>query len=641
MPHPFVSPTLTGLARVRRLLLASTVCVATPFGTAHAFDSEWNPFREQDERAARRAARSAVVPRTTEPAPGQAPSPDSAQPYARPSSIDPGQGKVERVELAPLPAAGETAPLAATPPVAGSPAASVPIPTILPTAPARPVVARSATPRQDIWRGVDMRQLETLVAPLDVPPKSPALAGLWTRLLTADATAPTGGKGPHHFQALQLEALYRSGLIVAMGERLAQVTASDDDPLVTAFKMRHALAEGNANAACAGAKRLAAKRDALPKLLKGEVHVVSGYCAAIAGNPQGTGLAAELAREEEVEAPFALQVMDAIGAGQKTAKLNYPKRMMVLEYRLLEQLGTRDVQAILASAEPAALVAIATGEPSDARLIDPRLALAAAEAAAGLNALPAERLAEIYATIVLPANAGADPFFRRAALFKTLTAETQPSRHLQIARQLIDDARRSGLGMIMARALARPFADIGAGAETGPLAVVAMETALASGDYARARQLASGQPEAQAWLALVDIADPRSQGVSDGALAAVDGLARQGKFDQAALHRLATVLDALDVNVPIPLWEAASRTPQPTTGHLPETGVLLQMQEAARKGEVGRTALLAMRSIGPQGAANTHLIALGDSIRALRRVGLEADARALAVEALYAAWPRG
>ena len=34
------------------------------------------------------------------------------------------------------------------------------------------------------------------------------------------------------------------------------------------------------------------------------------------------------------------------------------------------------------------------------------------------------------------------------------------------------------------------------------------------------------------------------------------------------------------------------------------------------------------------------MIALGDAIRALRRAGLERGARAVAVEALFALWPR-
>ena len=35
------------------------------------------------------------------------------------------------------------------------------------------------------------------------------------------------------------------------------------------------------------------------------------------------------------------------------------------------------------------------------------------------------------------------------------------------------------------------------------------------------------------------------------------------------------------------------------------------------------------------------MLALGDSIRALKLAGLEEDARRLGFEALFAAWPRG
>ena len=92
--------------------------------------------------------------------------------------------------------------------------------------------------------------------------------------------------------------------------------------------------------------------------------------------------------------------------------------------------------------------------------------------------------------------------------------------------------------------------------------------------------------------------------------------------------------------MPIPLWEAASRTPQPAMGYLPDTGVLAQLQEAAKRKDVARTVLLSLRALGPVGAGGVHLIALGDTIRALRRAGLDGDARALGVEALLEQWPR-
>ena len=103
---------------------------------------------------------------------------------------------------------------------------------------------------------------------------------------------------------------------------------------------------------------------------------------------------------------------------------------------------------------------------------------------------------------------------------------------------------------------------------------------------------------------------------------------------------MVTVLDALDITVPLRLWEAAGRIAQPSGGHLPETGVLGELAQAAQQKEAGRTILLVMRALGPDGPEGANALALGDSIRALKRTGLDADARRLAVEALYGAWPR-
>jgi hypothetical protein len=84
----------------------------------------------------------------------------------------------------------------------------------------------------------------------------------------------------------------------------------------------------------------------------------------------------------------------------------------------------------------------------------------------------------------------------------------------------------------------------------------------------------------------------------------------------------------------------AGRVPQPASGYLPETGVLADLAQSAQRKDTGRTILLAMRALGPNGAEGANILALGDAVRALKRVGLEPDARRLAFEALFAVWPR-
>jgi hypothetical protein len=191
--------------------------------------------------------------------------------------------------------------------------------------------------------------------------------------------------------------------------------------------------------------------------------------------------------------------------------------------------------------------------------------------------------------------------------------------------------------------MARPTEDLTPTPEIGWFAETAIEINLASGNFEGVRHwarlgssLGAGespgpQPLAH-WIALADIADP-ARGADRGQnLNALEPL--------ALLHRLATVLDALDMNVPMALWELAGRSPQPEGGHLPDTGVLSQLAEASKKKEFGRTVLLVMRTIGPTGAEGAHMIALGDALRALKRAGLDAEARQLALEGLFGAWPR-
>ena len=219
-------------------------------------------------------------------------------------------------------------------------------------------------------------------------------------------------------------------------------------------------------------------------------------------------------------------------------------------------------------------------------------------------------------------------------------------RKTRLIRAFLDDAKHQGLAMISARMIAPAAAAVRPAPEISWFAETGVEIGLASGRYDMARDwITIGDEPGHAsggldyWRALVDIADTHDpqRGKS---LESLVSYAAGGKFAPGTLQRLATVLEALDYLVPIPLWEAANRAPQTNSGYLPETGVLTELQDASKKQEFGRTVLLVMKALGPNGAEDAHLIALGDSIRALKRAGLEPDARRLGLEALLPTWPR-
>ena len=531
-----------------------------------------------------------------------------------------------------------------------------------------PVMAAdgSAVPHE-LWRGLDTAAVEQLMASLTIPPRSAALHGLWRRLITSSVEPPAGGQGNAHFEALRLEALYRSGLLDRISETVAQGgggAGGSGMPLVALIAARSDIGLKRREEGCARARRLGDIRGDIPKSLRGEAVLVSGYCAAAAGDAAAAGLLAEIAREEGIAASPGLAALDAIAAGGKpdAPKLGKDQRLTLVDYRILELAGAPPAAAeLIAHASPALLVAIARDGEAPATV-----RLDAAEAAARLNAIEATALAEIYRTQgaagantaslgnATLTDAAGNTAQRRAALYAAAEAERTPFKKVRLIRSLIDNANRAGLTLPTLVLAARLSADVALVPEIGWFAETAIESNLAAGDYAKARMWARFAASLDAggagpvstrgglghWTALIDIADPDYPEARGGALGAVERMALSGRFSTDLLHRLATVLDALDYQVPIPLWEAASRTPQPSSGHLPATGVLSQLQQASVKKEFGRTVLLAMQTLGPDGADRAHMIGLGDAIRALRRAGLDADARRLALEALLGGWPR-
>jgi hypothetical protein len=493
----------------------------------------------------------------------------------------------------------------------------------------------------ELWQGLSIAEVEAHFAALEIPPRSAALHELWRRLVTSSVSAPSGGAGDVQFTSLRVEALDRSGLIDEAAEVLAKEPASTSNPVLATLLARSEIGLGNRDRGCEVARTVAQQNAQMPQHLKGLAVLISGYCAALAGDMEAASLQVALARELGLEAAAGPDALDAIAGGVKP-EIGKTSKLSLLDYRILELKGGIDQTALVSRATPGLLAALAL-TPG----LDPDLKLAAAEAAAAVNAIAPVDLAAIYRAS--GAAGGSGPALTRAALFRSAEGERTPLKKARAIRAFLDDARRAGLYWPALFLMAKPAQSLNRVAEIGWFAETAVEASIAAGDFEGARAWAafgSGLDQSSPtgglahWIALADIADPGLATGRTANLGAVEQMAQHGRFDPVVLHRLATVLDALDINVPIPLWNLASRTPQPASGYLPDTGVLSDLADASKKKEFGRTVLLAMRTLGPAGAEGAHMIALGDAIRALKRAGLEAEARRLALEGLFTSWPR-
>ena len=280
----------------------------------------------------------------------------------------------------------------------------------------------------ELWRGLDVATLSRLIAEIDIPPRSPALHRLWLRLITSNVTAPDGGVTDQQFLALRLEILYRSGLLEDAAKALA--SAPPGDPTLAILAARNEIGLGAQDRACETAHTGGAPAQ-LPKPLKADAALISGFCAAVAGDAPGAGLAAELAREAGVTESPGLQALDAISTGAKP-QVAPDTELALLDYRLIEAAGGAiDTAQVLKHAKASLLAALAV-DPQ----LEPGARLLAAEAAANVNAISPQQLADIYraqpsAGTVISDAAGTDTPQRRAALFVAADNEGTPQKKVR------------------------------------------------------------------------------------------------------------------------------------------------------------------------------------------------------------------
>jgi hypothetical protein len=293
------------------------------------------------------------------------------------------------------------------------------------------------------------------------------------------------------------------------------------------LRARRDIGLGRRQIGCRGIAALAAPNSGLPGRLKGEMQLLTGYCAAAAGDMQAAVLAATLAREEGVEAELPVAVLVGFANGKKP-KLAIPARVLLLDYRFLELLGPINTGQILDRAEPALLSALAADSNANARV-------AAAEAALRLNALEPEAMAEVYRHTSLtspgegnPAAPIAEGAVRHALYFQAMEAARSGSQRGRFLRAILEGARKGGARLQMARVLAPAIAEVAMTPDDFWFAETALETQLLSGRFDLARRWAEAA-DLRNWLGLIEAADPERRGGRLGSLAMMAELAEQGR----------------------------------------------------------------------------------------------------------------
>ena len=479
----------------------------------------------------------------------------------------------------------------------------------------------------NIWQGVDLGALRQLIQQAPLPSASPALSSLIARALAVD-------QGGGQELAVKVGALERAGRMEELAQLLSQAAASNE-PGASARYAIVLLALNRVEEACATTIGPAPPSANPNSDTTRATYLIPAYCAATKGDFGAAGLALQLARDSNVDVTLPTAIVARLDKSGGGDPVSAPKSVDIVDYVFLA-LDKDSVPADIASrAAPRLLFLLAQdpAAPAEARVV-------AAERAAALNIIDGATLARAYRDAAAKlAKSAQSPSALRAKLFAAVEGAAAAKFRAESIDALLASGKDAGIEVPLAQALAQANAGLAQDSQANMFAETGVRVAALSGDEQSAWAFVdAGGDRVKSWqllLAARNPSDPRA----DAALQTGVDVAMAGRLPAPLLHRLVTVLDALNYNVPIPLWDAASKEPQPTDGYLPETGVLTALKEAADGGHTGRTILLSAAVLGPDGPGGANLIALGDAMRALKRAGLDAEARAIGFEALYAHWP--
>lgn len=489
----------------------------------------------------------------------------------------------------------------------------------------------------EMWRGTDRALVERLLPRLPLVPESPALRDLARRLLLSNAAAPPGPSGGLNLMVVRAERLAALGRPADAAALLRLVPSAQMTGEAARRLAESLLLLGETDAACAEVEAGIARFTEDVFWQKALI-----VCQAENGRRSEALLGLDLLREqaEEDEAFLALAEELAGLGGREVASLPQPTPLHIALFRALARPLPADALAV---GDPAVLAAAAT------LATDPVERLLAAERAARAGALDPAGLAQLYeadgalpgalAAAALGEGAAIGPR-ERAALYRAAAAAASAEERAALLQRILQAAR--GADYPAAVAVHLPL--LQQLAPTPPVAWFAAEAG-------RALYMAGRYEQAGAWLSLAQISDHPAAAEAVPALwllARIAGRAAPLAWDARAVEswqrsaaakagggaaRLFAVLEAFGEN-PAEAWRMLADGRAEPAGRSPDPALWFALGSAAEAGRLGETVLLSLMSLGEGGVAAADPILLARVLESLRRVGLEAEARTLAFEAL-------
>jgi hypothetical protein len=621
---------LSGVAALAALVQLATTAACAELGAPMPLNGP--PPESQRAAAAAPPADAAVPDISATPAPPVPPPPTALTDEAAPAT--PAAPPAPAAPPVPAPPTALTGP-AAPAPAAAAPAAPAGDESIVatPLAPPDPTWASALGDGDhplpaNFWQGTPRSLVATLLPQLG-PTASPAWHDLARRLLLSGAAPPQGQDTPDHpsLAGLRVERLKALGEIAgarAVLDVLPSAMRNGDD--LDRDQVELAFAANDVARGCR------AVQDGIARQRGAWWDRALIACQALAGDQAKASLGLSLLREEKAPAdPTFDALIDSLrGHATKLQKLPDPSPIRVALVAAAKLPLPADA---VAAADLPTLREWATNDAVPALQ-----RLAAAERAALLGALPPQALADLYAKVefkpeeigaAIKQNKAPETPRDRALLFAV--ARTGPAQTVRAKAlgALLADGRKRGSFATIARVVTPLLADLPPSAALAALAPDATRAFYVAGEAEPAAQwLAVADPKSAPALALIARLALGEAGPAhdvDALKATLSDLVRRAP-DKAtlAVTLLGAFADPAAQDIVLDNSYA---------GKSANATLMLNLVQAAAAKHLGETVLVALIVLRSDDRLTQNPLALAQAAGSLRAVGLESEARALAVEA--------
>jgi len=487
-----------------------------------------------------------------------------------------------------------------------------------------------------MWQGTQAATLRRLLPQIPVANGSRVARALARRLLLTAAAADGGSAGSPPILELRAERLYAMGETEGLAALLKSAPSAITSPALSRLKVDAFLLAGDAKAACAEAATQPGTADSRLQV----------FCMLSNGKALEANMALDLMRDRKDTDHAFIAAAEAMSGTPpaKVDKLSNPTALHLAAFAAAKLPLPADTAA---NAPPPLLTAIIASPAASAET-----RLLAAERAEALGVIDTDALRKLYAgTAFTPEQQQAtltqgDKSPRgRVLLLRAAQAEPAPATRAELVSRLLAASVERGAFAATARLYAPVIAEIKPAPDLAPFA-----PALARALYAAGRPDTAGN-----WLALVK-SDPGLGRAADD-LWALARLGHHGGADtsppaaiaawhgardlppEAAERRAAitfALLQAVGDQVPAAEWLSLLSGPLASTQPAPKPALKAMLRASAEALRLGETVLLALISLGEGGLDKADPDTLNRAVVFLRMVGLDREARDLAIEAALA-----